>query len=30
MPMVGTRRFDLHTKRTVINPGRNRRGSNGR
>ena len=28
MPVFGTRRFDLHTKRTVINPGRNRRGSN--
>ena len=28
MPFFGTRRFDLHTKRTVINPGSNRRGSN--
>ena len=28
MPVFGTRRFDLHTKRTVINQGRNRRGSN--
>jgi kynurenine formamidase len=28
MPVFGTRRFDLHTKRTVMNPGRNRRGSN--
>jgi kynurenine formamidase len=28
MPVFGTRRFDLHTKRTVTNPGRNRRGSN--
>ena len=28
MPVFGTRRFDLHTKRTVINTGRNRRGSN--
>ena len=28
MPFSGTRRFDLHTKRTVINPGRNKRGSN--
>jgi len=28
MPVFGTRRFDLHTKRTVINPGRNKRGSN--
>jgi kynurenine formamidase len=28
MPVFGTRRFDLHTKRTNINPGRNRRGSN--
>ena len=28
MPVFGTRRFDLHTKRTVINAGRNRRGSN--
>jgi kynurenine formamidase len=28
MPFFGTRRFDLHTKRTVINPGRNKRGSN--
>ena len=27
MPVFGTRRFDLHTKRTVINPGRNRRGT---
>jgi kynurenine formamidase len=28
MPVFGTRRFDVHTKRTVINPGRNHRGSN--
>ncbi len=28
MPFFGTRRFDVHTKRTVINPGSNRRGSN--
>lgn len=28
MPMFGTRKFDLTTKRTVINPGSNRRGSN--
>jgi kynurenine formamidase len=28
MPMFGTRRFELHTKRTVMNPGSNRRGSN--
>jgi kynurenine formamidase len=28
MPVFGTRRFDLHTKRTVVNPGRNHRGSN--
>ena len=28
MPVFGTRRFDVHTKRTVMNPGRNRRGSN--
>src|SRR5690348_5013783 len=28
MPTFGTRRFDLHTKRTGINPGRNRRGTN--
>jgi kynurenine formamidase len=28
MPISGTRRFDLHTKRTITNPGRNRRGSN--
>jgi kynurenine formamidase len=28
MPVFGTRRFDLHTKRTVMNAGRNRRGSN--
>jgi hypothetical protein len=28
MPVFGTRRFDLHTKRTGINPGRNRRGTN--
>jgi kynurenine formamidase len=28
MPVFGTRRFDLHTKRTVINTGRNKRGSN--
>jgi kynurenine formamidase len=28
MPLFGTRRFDLHTKRTGINPGRNRRGTN--
>jgi kynurenine formamidase len=28
MPFFGTRRFELHTKRTVMNPGLNRRGSN--
>ena len=28
MPLFGTRRFELHTKRTVMNPGTNRRGSN--
>ena len=28
MPLFGTRRFELHTKRTVMNPGSNRRGSN--
>src|SRR5262245_10930087 len=28
IPFVGTRRFDLHTKRTVMNPEPNRRGSN--
>ena len=28
MPFRGTRRFDLHTKRTFINPPLNRRGSN--
>ena len=28
MPFFGTRRFELHTKRTVMNPGANRRGSN--
>ena len=28
MPFTGTRRFELHTKRTVMNPGSNRRGSN--
>lgn len=28
MPLSGTRRFDVHTKRTVMNPGANRRGSN--
>ncbi|HYE71728.1 MAG TPA: cyclase family protein [Blastocatellia bacterium] len=28
MPFFGTRRFDVHTKRTVINPGANTRGSN--
>jgi kynurenine formamidase len=28
MPFFGTRRFDLHTKRTVMNAGSNRRGSN--
>jgi len=28
MPFFGTRRFDLHTKRTFMNPGENRRGSN--
>lgn len=28
MPFFGTRRFELTTKRTVINPGTNRRGSN--
>jgi kynurenine formamidase len=28
MPFFGTRRFELNTKRTVINPGSNRRGSN--
>jgi kynurenine formamidase len=28
MPLFGTRRFELHTKRTVMNPESNRRGSN--
>jgi len=28
MPLFGTRRFELFTKRTVMNPGSNRRGSN--
>jgi kynurenine formamidase len=28
MPFFGTRRFEVHTKRTVMNPGSNRRGSN--
>jgi kynurenine formamidase len=28
MPFFGTRRFDLHTKRTSMNSGSNRRGSN--
>ena len=28
IPFVGTRRFDVHTKRTVMNTGVNRRGSN--
>jgi kynurenine formamidase len=28
MPFVGTRRFDVHLKRTVMNPEPNRRGSN--
>jgi kynurenine formamidase len=28
MPLFGARRFDLHTKRTVMNPQSNRRGSN--
>src|SRR5688572_16538318 len=28
MPFVGTRRFDMHLKRTVMNPQPNRRGSN--
>ena len=28
MPFFGTRRFELHTKRTVMNAGANRRGSN--
>ncbi|HET7216988.1 MAG TPA: cyclase family protein [Vicinamibacterales bacterium] len=28
MPFFGTRRFDVHTKRTVMNDGTNRRGSN--
>lgn len=28
MPFFGTRRFELTTKRTVLNPGSNRRGSN--
>jgi len=28
MPFFGTRRFDLHTKRTFMNPESNRRGSN--
>jgi kynurenine formamidase len=28
IPFVGTRRFELHTKRTVMNPQSNRRGSN--
>src|SRR6185503_5512490 len=28
MPFFGTRRFDVHTKRTFMNPQSNRRGSN--
>lgn len=28
MPFVGTRRFDVYAKRTVVNPGLNQRGSN--
>jgi kynurenine formamidase len=28
MPFFGTRRFDVHMKRTFMNPGANRRGSN--
>jgi kynurenine formamidase len=28
MPFFGTRRFDVHTKRTLMNDGSNRRGSN--
>ena len=28
IPLVGTRRFDVHTKRTFMNPQSNRRGSN--
>jgi kynurenine formamidase len=28
MPLSGTRRFDVHTKRTTMNPQSNRRGSN--
>jgi kynurenine formamidase len=28
MPLYGTRRFDLHTKRTLVNPQSNGRGSN--
>jgi kynurenine formamidase len=28
MPFSGTRRFEMHTKRTVMNPGSHRRGSN--
>lgn len=28
IPFFGTRKFDLNTKRTVMNPGANRRGSN--
>src|SRR5438874_4152908 len=28
MPFFGTRHFDLHTKRTFMNPQSNRRGSN--
>ena len=28
MPFFGTRRFDVHTKRTFMNDGANRRGSN--
>lgn len=28
MPFFGTRRFDVHTKRTFMNPGSNNRGSN--
>jgi kynurenine formamidase len=28
MPFFGTRRFELTTKRTILNPGSNRRGSN--
>ncbi len=28
MPLQATRRFEVHTKRTTVNPGANRRGSN--